>query len=361
MSALDLSAPASATAYRPDRAHMRLHLEWLAEPVCRASPDLRVEIAWADPKTGPNRAKTYRLDALDDAVGFAAWINGKGCNVYVGATLKRADTPAKGRTNSPHAALATCLPVDIDGDFETGARKLGTVAKPQLLVLTGRTPQLRGQLWIRIAPTEQMEAWSEVNQRSVNFSGGDRNALGTYRLMRLAGSISYPPIKKQARGYVVELTTLHPVNAPSYDVLELLDRFPLVSLDTAALLQPTAGDGRGGGNLCERPPVNRTNVALIKSMLDALPSEYATEYDSWLRVGFALHSFDEGDIGLALWERFSNRSPEKAEGTDFARLWAGFSRLYEGKKISLGWLRATAQESGWRAPCRWDRSTETVG
>ena len=70
--------------------------------------------------------------------------------------------------------------------------------------------------------------------------------------------------------------------------------------------------------------MNRTNVALIHSMLDALPDEYATEYDPWLRVGFALHSFDDGEIGLALWERFSNRCPDKAEGTDFAGLWAGF-------------------------------------
>lgn len=348
MSALNLLAPASAAAYRPNRADMRRHLEWLAEPVRGKSPDLRLEIAWADPETGPNRAKTCRLDEIDDAVGFAAWINGKGCNVYVGATLKRADTPIKGRTNSPHAALATCLPVDIDGDFDIGAHKLATFAKPQLLVLTGRTPQPRGQLWIRIAPTEEMEAWSEVNQRSVNFSGGDRNALGTYRLMRLAGSISYPPIKKQARGYVAELTTLHPVNAPAYDVHELLDRFPSVSLGPA-LVQPPAGDGRGDGNLCERPPVNRTNVALIQSMLDALPAEYASEYDLWLRAGFALHSFDDGDVGLALWERFSNRSPEKAEGTDFAGLWAGFSRKYKGSRISLGWLWANAQERGWRA------------
>jgi len=143
-------------------------------------------------------------------------------------------------------------------------------------------------------------------------------------------------------------------------VLELLDLFPSVSLGPV-LLQPTAGDGRGGGNLCERPPVNRTNVALIQSMLDALPAEYASDYDRWLRVGFALNFFDDADIGLALWERFSTRSPEKAEGTDFAGLWAGFGRKYEGKKISLGWLWANAQQHGWRAPCHWDRSTETVG
>jgi hypothetical protein len=108
----------------------------------------------------------------------------------------------------------------------------------------------------------------------------------------------------------------------------------------------------------ERPPLNRTNAALIQSMLDVLPAEYASEYDLWLRTGFALHDFDEGEVGLALWKRFSHRCPEKADGTDFEARWAGFSRDYQGNKISLGWLRAQAQAHGWRAPCRWDRSTK---
>jgi len=364
MSALDLSPAALTAAYRPNRADMRRHLEWLCEPASRESPDLRLEIAWADPDTGPNRAKTFRIDAVDDAIRFAVWINQKGTNVYVGATLKRADTPTKGRTGTEHAAIATCLPIDIDGDLLEGTRKLATIARPQLIVVTGCTPQARGSLWIRIVATDDMALWSEVNRRSVFFSGGDRNALGTYRLMRLAGSVSFPSAKKQARGYVDELTIVHPVKAPTYGVRELLDSFPAVRPDNK--IDPSRSGNSAStatglrGNLGDRLPVNRTNVALVQSMLDALPSEYATEYDPWLRVGFALHSFDEGDIGLALWERFSNRSREKAEGTDFARLWAGFSRQYEGKRITVGWLRANAQERRWRAPCHWDRSTVTV-
>ncbi len=349
---------ATKSAIRADGSAMFNHLNWLVAPIRDTHPQVRLEIAWADPDTGPNRAKTFRTDAIDDAVGFAVGVNEKGANVYVGATLKRADTPAQGRTRREHAAVATCLPVDIDGDLVDGARKLATIAKPQLVVLTGRTPQLRGQLWIGVAPTEDMGLWGEVNRRSVFFSGGDRNALGTYRLMRLAGSVSFPSVKKQARGYVDELTTIYPVKAPAYDVRELLDGFPVVRVDSAIDPSRPAGAPTAlADNLSTRLPVNRTNVALIQSMLDALPSEYADEFDPWLRVGFALHSFDNADIGLALWKRFSNRSPEKAEGTDFARLWAGFSRQYEGKRISVGWLRANAQVIGWRAPCRWDRST----
>jgi hypothetical protein len=113
-----------------------------------------------------------------------------------------------------------------------------------------------------------------------------------------------------------------------------------------------------GSNLHIALPVNRTNVALVQSMLDSLPSEYASEFDHWLRAGFALHTFDDGEIGLALWKRFSKRCPEKANLTNFEERWAGFNRVYEGEKISVGWLWAQAQAHGWRAPCRWDRSTK---
>lgn len=348
---------------RADIEMMRAHIEWLTAPVREAHPDLRVEIAWGAPDRGPSCGKTFRLDRIDDAVAFAIWINLKGCNVYVGATLKRADTPAKGRTGSEHAALATCLPVDMDGSFCDGARKLAVIAKPQLVVITGRAPETRGQLWIRINPTDDITLWSEVNLRSVHFSGGDRNALGTYRLMRLAGSISFPSPQKLERGYGVELTCTRSVNAPAYDLSELLDRFPAVARGGASSRSKKSSNDGGaaamlGNNLYQRLPINRTNVALVQSMLDTLPIEYASDYDLWLRTGFALHDFDEGEVGLALWKRFSRRCADKADRTDFEGLWADFSRDYHGRKISLGWLRGEAEGRSWRAPCRWDRSTK---
>jgi hypothetical protein len=244
-----------------------------------------------------------------------------------------------------------------------GARKLAVIAKPQLMVITGKAPEPRGQLWIRLAPTEDMEVWSEVNRRSVLFSGADRFALGTYRLMRLAGTVSFPSSQKQARGYGVELTSAILCKAPAYDLREFLDRFPSVASEQAAC-RSKRGNARGriaavlGNNLYEPLPLNRTNVALVQSMLDALPAEYAVEFDLWIRTGFALHSFDDGDVGLALWKRFSQRCRKKADLTNFDTRWAGLGRDYESKKISLGWLRAQAQVHGWRAPCRWDRSTK---
>ena len=114
-----------------------------------------------------------------------------------------------------------------------------------------------------------------------------------------------------------------------------------------------------GSNLHIALPVNRTNVALVQSMLDSLPPEYASDFDLWLRTGFALHYFDKGDIGLALVEAILEAAALKRPAcTNFEQRWAGFNRDYEGKKISVGWLWAQAQAHGWCAPCRWDRSTK---
>jgi hypothetical protein len=142
--------------------------------VGQASPDHRLEIAWGDPERGPHLAKTFRLDEIDVAAEFAAWINSKGCNVYVGATLKCAGAPGKGRTRAKHAALATCLPVDIDGGFVEGVRKLGDIARPQLLVLTGSKIFSTASPMVRSA-TSCSRRWAP--RKSTRLSRGPRRTL----------------------------------------------------------------------------------------------------------------------------------------------------------------------------------------
>jgi hypothetical protein len=197
---------------------MLLHLVWLTLPARSVAPDLRVEIAWGASDCGPNRSRTYGIDELDCAGRFSAWINSKGCNVYVGATLKSSDAPHMGRTGADKASLATCLPVDSDNQFVATASQLAAIAKPQLLVVTGRYPEARGQMFVRIKPTIDLAAWEAVHKRIVKKCGGDENALGRNRLMRLAGSVSYPSPRKVERGYVIERTSAHAVPAPEYSV-----------------------------------------------------------------------------------------------------------------------------------------------
>lgn len=105
-------------------------------------------------------------------------------------------------------------------------------------------------------------------------------------------------------------------------------------------------------------PVNLVNVAIVQSMLDTLPDRFAIEHDDWLGVGFALHHFDDGDVGFTLWKKFSERCPEKASKANFETRWASFDNGYSGTKITLGSLRHHAEENGWSALRQWDRSID---
>jgi hypothetical protein len=125
--------------------------------------------------------------------------------------------------------------------------------------------------------------------------------------------------------------------------------------------EPASRDDHGLGqkaNRLEPVPVNPVNVAIIASMLDALPDSYASEYNDWLHVGFALRSFDDGEVGLALWKKFSERCPSKASETDFKAHWSSFDQEYTGRKITIGTLWRAATAHGWRMPRHWDRHTK---
>lgn len=320
----------------PDQRSMFNHLAWLAHPACGIAPDLRLEIAWGDPNVGPNRSRTYSLRELGAAVGFAAWINReKGCNVYVGATLKSPTAPERGRIGANLAALATCLPVDVDVQFIAAATKLATIAKPQLLVLTGRSPQPRGQLFVRIEPTSDLAAWQTVHERVIRQCGGDEHACGRGRLMRLAGTVSYPSSAKIERGYAVERTSAHLVPAPEFSVPELLALLPVPP--TPSLSVEGYATSPGLGRKRKKPP-----LSAIEASLRVLPLAYAVERGLWIKVGFALHDFESSPLGLRLWAQFSQRCPQKAALTDFTSLWQGFSRPYAGQRITVRWLQFEA-------------------
>ncbi len=314
---------------------MLVHLGWIAHPARSVASDLRLEIAFGEPDAGPRRSRTFGLCELRDAASFAAWANRRGWNVYVGATLKAADAPLKRRCGSEKATLATCIPVDVDASFIAAAMKLAMISKPQLIVLTGRAPEARGQLFVRIAPTADLSAWEEAHKRVILACGGDENATGRARLMRLAGSVSFPSAAKAQRGYVIERTSAHLVPASEHSVADLLAVLPaLPALPPAVMSGASQTSPR---RLRPRPP-----LSAVEAALRALPDAYADKEHLWFRVGLALHDFDAGALGRSLWESFSQRCPEKAALTDFDTRWERFDRPFDGNRLTISWLQREA-------------------
>jgi hypothetical protein len=279
----------------------------------------------------------FRSIALEEAARFAATVNKAGLNVYVGTTLKSAAALSGRRTSARDAVLATCIAIDIDTNLVTSARNLPV--KPHLLVVTGSIPAPRGHVWIGIKPTDHLDLWEDITTRAVAHCGGDMAARGKSRVMRLGGSVSYPSERKQQRGYEVQPVIVHSFDRPIYDIADLQRVFP-------PLPAPPISRAVAGSRLHHRAAPFRVDAGCVENALAALPVSYANDHDLWVRVGFALHSFDCGTGGLDLWKAFSGRCPAKAALTNFEQRWASFGRA-SGRRISIRWLLNEARRHGW--------------
>lgn len=76
---------------------------------------------------------------------------------------------------------------------------------------------------------------------------------------------------------------------------------------------------------------------------ECLPFIDATSYDTWLRVGMALHTWDDSDVGLDVWDAWSARAGNYEPGVCDLK-WATFGRR---GGTSLGTILHLAREGGW--------------
>ncbi len=110
----------------------------------------RVELAWTDAGDGKLRhARTFSLDNLEALVEEAAKENAvEGQNVYIGAALRKPDTPPFGRCKDEDFFVAPAVWCDLDdGAAVAGAKQKYNGAPPTIAVITGKRPRPRAQLW----------------------------------------------------------------------------------------------------------------------------------------------------------------------------------------------------------------------
>jgi hypothetical protein len=169
-------------------------------------PDALVEIAYGMPGN-LDKAELFSAFKLDAAADFAVAKNRRGCNVYVGPTLKKGDTAPFARTNDDDflAGLWAWTDHDAEGDFDRAKGKAKELSlAPGMIVDTGTVPHLRAHAYFKmscaVTDAEQLRAVNKALQSSL---GGDPVQAPSH-VMRLAGTINYPTPKKAARGYVVE-------------------------------------------------------------------------------------------------------------------------------------------------------------
>jgi hypothetical protein len=223
--------------FTPDVEAMRLHVEHLFGGYLDGCHDGLIELSWTD--TRPDQAGRYRLanaklfgtDKLDDLVDEASRLNAQPmCNVYIGAALRHPDTAPFGRAQDRDAWALTCAYVDLDdAEAATNAKNIYGLDKPTLVVVTGRAPHTRAQLWWRLEePLKDAMHWPALLRGFASKLHGDSTVTNPSRVMRLAGTIAWP-VKP---GRTVELTSIAPLREPGaceYSPEHLARAFPPIA------------------------------------------------------------------------------------------------------------------------------------
>jgi hypothetical protein len=212
----------NAESSEPNRAAMLEMLQHLFGDL----GDGLIELAWTarmpDGSSKLSKAQLYRLDQLNDLVNEAIKENAQGNNVYVGAQLRHNDTPPFGRAKDADAIGMTSAYIDLDDPgVAQMARSTWGFLVPTFLVITGRTPDVRMQVWWRLdkLSTDQARNAHLLKAMAVAFHG-DATVTNPGRVMRLCGSIAHP--KKPGR--VLELTEQYRFRVPgkaAYTIEEL--------------------------------------------------------------------------------------------------------------------------------------------
>ena len=148
---------------------------------------------------------------VSDIAGTVAFIKEKnalpGVNVYIGAALRNPETPTTGRCDITAYYVSTAIWVDIDdGTAAERAAGIYKVLPPSFIVVTGRHPALRLQLWWNLdEPEIDKKKIKEALAGLCHAFSGDKSVVDPIRVMRAAGTIAWP----YKNGRVKETTEFH--------------------------------------------------------------------------------------------------------------------------------------------------------
>jgi len=191
----------------PDADAIKAHLTTLFEPCVEHYPRGLIELRYGQEK--PNQSSYFAASdsGIDEAATFAANRSRQGCNVYVGVNPRKPTTKGSAEDTDVEVAFWHFADLDSVEAVDQAGRRMKALA-PTMTVTTGTEPHRRPHLYWKLdEPVGNMPAWTD-RQRGIAQSFDGDAVINPSRIMRLAGTVNYPPQHKIARGYRMERTSL---------------------------------------------------------------------------------------------------------------------------------------------------------
>lgn len=180
----------------------------------------------------------FPVDSLDAAADYAVEINREpGRNVYVGAALRRDDVFPASCADDQDFLKTYAVWADADDDVQVASARAAYHAlnvTPTFVVVTGRVPTKRAQLWWPLeTPIDDIDTLRATLRGIAAVLKTDPKVCTGKQLMRLAGTVAWP--KKDGR--ILERTeVVRPSRAAREFTLEQMQRAfpPLARAEGAA-------------------------------------------------------------------------------------------------------------------------------
>lgn len=191
---------ADPAAIRIDLEYMTRHWHQLSE-----RPMLEIRALGEGMQTQSGK---FALDWMDDAIEFAVGMNRLGRNVY--AVRNPIRERSSGAASDTDIIAARYLWADCDDPIAAGNVLRFDGPKWTAAVKTGTIPDTRAHVYWELSEwCHDLDQWRAMQTTIAAHFASDPAVINPSRIMRVAGTITYPAAKKRERGYVSELVTLN--------------------------------------------------------------------------------------------------------------------------------------------------------
>ena len=191
---------ADPAAIRRDLEYMTRHWHELPE---RPMLEIRAMAEGLSLQSGK-----FALDWMDDAVSFAVDMNKYGRNVY--AVRNPIKETCSGSASDTDIIAARYLWADCDDPIAAGNVLRFDGPKWIAAVKTGSIPHARAHVYWELGEwCHDLDQWRAMQTTIAAHFASDPAVINPSRIMRVAGTVTYPAAKKREKGYVSEITTLN--------------------------------------------------------------------------------------------------------------------------------------------------------
>ena len=272
----------------PDLSAMAEHLVALFGRAMEGRIEITaIKAADKSERVGP-RTKFFDLEEIDEAAAWALAQNTDPMwNVYVGAALRKPGVfPGQAADDSDFLRTYVVW-ADADSEEQVTQAKAAYQAAnlpPAMVVVTGRVPYRRAQLWWPLeTPIDSLETVRATVRGIADALGTDHAVCTGKQLMRLAGSLAWPKPNKPGR--VLERTEIAmPDGARKEVTLEAVHRaFPANIVASGSGSIPDVEIAHVGAlGLEERVMDGREGYAfrLVRATLRELIGTHGIEYSA---------------------------------------------------------------------------------